>query len=127
MKYFIILSEGAYSDYSPDYYMGEIEITQGELNDKAMEIGTKLEDWRKSLPLREVTDWSGNLCDEPYDPKTGEGIYSWSLKTKWFIKMREWLFSKGYQELPSNIPEINVYYDIPSKYNPIQQEGGKDE
>lgn len=89
MKYFVILSQGAYSDYSPEYFMGDVEITNKEFQLKGLEIGDR-------LTLLNP--------DERYE----------NVET-WFKEMKQWLSSKGYAPLPSRIPEINVAYsDIPT-------------
>ena len=89
MNNYVILSEGAYSDYDPKYFCGREPITQAELDMKGREIGDALHATKQ------------------------EDQDSYDLRELWFEKMRAWLSTKGYEELPKEIPEINVYYDIP--------------
>ena len=107
MKYFVILSEGEYSDYSPVYFMGEVEITQKELDKKGEEVGDSLYDWFDGLPKRLVKPCEEAhshyvLCNENvgkeelYYPETGEKAYSEDLSKKWFETMSVWLKEKGF-------------------------------
>jgi len=116
MKYFVILSTGAYSDYSPTYYIGDEEITEKEFKDKGRELGDYLLNKYNELPEREhkkVADWDDQKI-ERYNPETGKTIMRPS-NDEWFILMDEWLtVQKEYKTLPNNIPEINCYYDFPN-------------
>lgn len=117
-KYFVILSYGAYSDYEPIYFMGDIPITQKELDRKGKEIGDYLIAEYESLPER-PDDREGV---EKYDPATNKTIFSPSFE-EWFSLMKKWLLKeKGYEKLPSDIPEINVYYDIPHSQLKMDEE-----
>ena len=114
-KYFVILSEGAYSDYSPDYYIGYIEITQEELSEKGKEVGRFLMEQYNLLPERKSTsvyEWDKDKM-EKYDVNTDKTIFVPSDRD-WQPIMEQWLFEKGYEKLPDNIPEINIYYDLPT-------------
>ena len=112
-KHFVILSNGAYSDYSPIYFMGDIPITQEELDRKGREIGDYLIAQYEALPERPTTAFWDDRKMEKYDPVTNETIYSLSYE-EWFPLMKKWLLEEmGYEELPSDIPEINIHYDIP--------------
>lgn len=93
-KYFVILSQGEYSDYSPIYYMGDVKITKKEMDFEGKKIGDSLID----------------------APETGEEVYRPRFD-KWFPLMEEWILGKGYERLPDDIPEINVCYsDIPTNF-----------
>jgi len=114
MKYFVILSEGSYSDYSPTYFMGDIKITQKELDKRGKEIGDIVLEWYKKLPER-VEENGYKLNDngmEKYNTETKETIYSSDMEEKWTTRMKIWLkVDKKYKELSDNIPEININYD----------------
>jgi len=118
-KYFVILSSGAYSDYSPNYYMGEVEITDKEFDRKGIEVGDKLIEEYLLLPERPSTSkwsWEENKT-ERYDEK-GEVIYP-PGDAEFEKIMEKWLLEeKGYEKLPEDIPEINcAYSDIPNSKN----------
>jgi len=125
MKHYLILSEGAYSDYSPIYFSGSKEITQKEFDKKGEEVGDKLFAWFDTLPEREHktglyhnTHYSSCKPTEKYYPETGEMAYSGGLAEKWFKEMEKWILSQGFERLPEEIPEINVgYSDIPNSKN----------
>ena len=113
MKHFVILSTGAYSEYSPCYYGGEEEITQEEMDFKAREIGDKLIKEYNELPERKVEKiYSWQNETEKFNPETNKTVYPPKdyifneIFSKWLIE------EKGYEELV-NIPEVNVYYDLP--------------
>jgi len=114
--FYVILSQGAYSDYSPIYFVGEIEITQEELESKGREEGDKLYEWLGSLPKRDrYVRWLERTESETYDPVTNQAVYSFQLAEKWFKIMTEWLESRGFKQLPPPIPELNVAYsDLPT-------------
>jgi hypothetical protein len=116
---YVILSDGAYSDYEATHYCGEREITQEEFNKKGEEIGDIILDWAESLPTRKAeVVYSSNKGVETYNPEDGKKVYTSDLSRKWKNKMIEWLSSQGYQEIPDNIPEINIYYsEIPNSKN----------
>ncbi len=114
-KYYLILSEGAYSDYSPTYYVGDKLITQEEFDVKGREVGDEVESWFATLPEKEFKDWRGELATSKYDPATDEKLNSYSLASIWNDKMATWIKEQGFVELPENIPEINVSYsEIPT-------------
>lgn len=129
---FVILSSGAYSDYSPNYYVGRDEITQEELDKKGVEIGDLLLiEWQnvKEVPHVHVKDIFGETCDvtskkwnrncPDFDKVDENGKRTWKGKidSKWTPLMEEWLTSKGFSIVPDDIPEINTYYDIPVSVN----------
>jgi hypothetical protein len=120
MKYFVKLSTGEYSDYSPNYYMGETKITQEELDAKGIEVGDMLIAEYMALPERKyLGDMSWKLNDiERYNPETGKTVYP-PGDTQWQPIMEKWLKEKGYEELDEGeIPEINVSYsDLPNSKN----------
>ena len=119
MNYYIILSEGEYSDYSPQYFVGSREITREELDKKGIEVGDSLFEWFDSLPKRTHVPckwkcWSGCPQEESYG-EDGERVYSHELAEKWFEQMKVWVKERGFEPLPEQIPEINVAYsDIPN-------------
>ena len=119
MKYYLILSSGAYSDYSPIYFVGEKEITQDELQQKAYEIGNKMWEWFENLPEKEsVSSWDGHTFMSKYDPENPNKYISNGPDDDEFIeKMTEWLSIQGYEPIPRGLPEINVYYDVPRTPN----------
>jgi len=106
-KYFVILSTGEYSDYEPHYFMGDIPITQEELDKKSKEITDYLIAEYESFPERPATvSWYDREM-ERYDPITNERVPQPYFYT-WFPLMEKWLVEeKGYEKLPDNIPEIN--------------------
>ncbi len=88
-EFYLKLSEGEYSSYSPDYYVGNNEITQKELDEKGKTVGDEV--------IKEYKDVDS---------------YEWS--GKWKLKMDKWLEERGYIKLPDDLPEINVCYsEIP--------------
>lgn len=127
---FVNLSSGAYSDYDATYYIGNVEITQKELDKKGTEIGDiLLAEWN-GLPEKKhehVAHWGdyptckewnerwGHLCPETekYIVETGKVASKGNIDGKWKPLMEEWLSGKGYKKFPEEIPEINIYYDIP--------------
>jgi len=118
---YIILSEGAYSDYSPTYYVGERLITQEEMDKKSIEIGDKLYAEFDALPTRKHEPcFNGehfSYCKpmEKYYPDTGERAYSGDLAPKFFKQMAEWLKEQGYLEISEPTAEINISYsEIPT-------------
>lgn len=129
---FVILSSGSYSDYYPTYYMGTVEITQEDLDQKGTEIGDMLlAEWnavRRVHHVHEIT-WREETCDvtasryssvcPEFDEvdESGKKISKSSIDKKWNPLMEEWLDEKGYKKLPEKIPEINIYYDIPISKN----------
>lgn len=106
--YYVILSSGAYSDYSPVYFVGPTKVTQEELKTKSLEIGDAMWAYFESLPER-----NGEFGSHRYDPETNDYVGICPDEGEFIEKMSEWLYSIGYQKLPSDIPEINVYYDVP--------------
>jgi hypothetical protein len=124
MKYYLILSDGEYSDYSPTYYVGSKEITQDELDKKGKEVGNSLYTKLAECPTRAhdkvkcaKSYWRG-VCDheetEPYWPDTLEKAHPYQLGGMWFKEMEKWIKENGFEELPKDIPEINVSYsEIP--------------
>jgi hypothetical protein len=121
-NYFEKLSTGEYSDYSPNYYMGDVKITQKELDEKGIEVGDKLIAEYMLLPERPYTSQFNFSSDigrmERYDKKTGETIYA-PGDSEWKPIMEKWLLEMGYEELDEDeIPEINVSYsDLPNSKN----------
>ena len=111
MKYYVILSTGSYSDYDPQYFVGEKrEITQEELDEAGRRVGDEIYDWYDKLPKRKSTD---GLVK--YDPDTEKRVYEYSsLKKIWFSKMKIWLEDNGFEQAPENIPEININFDLPT-------------
>ena len=113
-NHYVILSVGAYSDYSPQYFVGETEITQEELTKKSLEIGDEMWKVWEELPEKERRDWRGEMVMGKYDPENPKKYMGNSPRNEDFIeKMTEWLYSIGYTEIPNGLPEINVYYDVP--------------
>lgn len=112
---YVILSSGAYSDYDPNYYVGEKEVTQAELTAKSLEIGDEMWAWFEALPEKEGKNWKGEPVMEKYDPSDLEKYISSSgpIGEDFTKKMEEWLFSEGYTKVPDGLPEVNVYYDVP--------------
>jgi len=114
-KYFVVLSQGAYSDYSPDYYIGDEPITQKELDVKGAEVGDFIISEFEKLPERPFSgeyNYS-NETVEKYDPKTNKRMWQPGF-SEWQPLMENWLKEKGYKKLPTSLPEINVSYsDIP--------------
>lgn len=117
MKYFVILSQGAYSDYDPEYYYGDREITQEELNKKSIEVGDSFMKEYLGFPERESTSkWAITGDKEKYNPKTGEVVYQPS-ESEYLEIMGKWLENEMGYEKVGDSPEINVYYDIPTSKN----------
>ena len=119
---YVILSEGEYSDYCPNYYVGSRNITQEALHNKGKEVGDSFYGWFAVLPKR-IHMCKNHFCytwcpkEETYDPETGNLEYSGNLSKKWFDIMEKWLLQSGFEKLPKNIPEINVAYStIPSNH-----------
>jgi len=120
MKHFAILSKGCYSDYSPDYYIGDYPLTQAEFTKKAKEVGDAVIGEFENYPEREhvcKSDWcyhgSEAMTTDKYDPTTNKRVYNVD-EEKWYRVMTEWLTSLGFEALPENIPEINIEYsDVP--------------
>jgi len=116
-KHYLILSAGAYSDYSPTYFVGDREITQEEYKKKGEELGDiVIEQW-ENAPTRphvcngEYCCWKSDKdLYEKYNPVTGERYYSSPNSGEWFKLVREWILAQGYEELPENIPELNSSY-----------------
>lgn len=118
-KHFVILSEGEYSDYTPTYYIGDVEITQEEFDKKALELGDKLIEQYELLPDRPYIPKYNfeTQTSEKYNPETNERV-----RRPWgsdFIKvMEKWLIEeKGYEKLPTEIAEIRCEYDFPTSKN----------
>lgn len=123
-NYYLILSNGAYSDYSPTYYIGNKEITKEEFTKKGKEVGDSL--YKKLSECQRRTHdrikcakeyWRG-ICGheetELYWPDTLEKAHSYQLSSTWFKEMEKWIKENGFEELPQDIPEINVSYsEIP--------------
>jgi hypothetical protein len=112
MKNYIILSSGAYSDYSPTYFFGDREITQDELQQKAYEIGDKMWAEWEALPERD-----GEFGRHKYDPLTTKYAGIHPDGNEFIEKMAKWLEAEGYEPVPTGLPEINVYYDVPRSPN----------
>lgn len=120
MKYYAILSQGCYSDYSPTYYIGDYHLTDDEFQKKGKEFGDLVISEFENYPERPHVCPNSWCCSslrkiktEKYDPATNNTVYRVSDE-KWMSLMEEWLFSLGFENLPENIPEINlVYSDVP--------------
>lgn len=124
MNYYVILSEGAYSDYSPQYFVGEREITKEELDARGAIVGDAvILEW-ENAPIRAhihrnkyccTWQFSPKILEEKYNPETGEAYGSYPTAQRWLELMSMWLVNEGYQRLPEEIPEINTSYsDFPS-------------
>lgn len=123
-KYYLILSEGEYSDYDPVYFVGGKQITQDQLNKKGEETGDclyqKLSECTVRIHDREACSkkYYGIQCNheetEAYWQDTGEQAHSYQLAEMWFKEMEKWIKEQGFENLPTDIPEINVAYsEIP--------------
>lgn len=113
---YVILSQGAYSDYSPDYYVGEQLITQEDLDKKGREVGDMILAEYEANPERpHISEYSWDReITERYNPDTGERVTTYEHGDKWIEHMITWLNSLGFTKLPSAIPEININYgDMP--------------
>lgn len=120
-QHYVILSSGAYSDYSPIYFVGDKEITQEQLKNKSEEIGTQMwNEWIAIPTRRQKSYWNDTEIDKKYDPENPKRYISDSGpdEDEFMEEMKEWLKTEGFEELPLNIPEINVYYDVPG--NPTE-------
>lgn len=123
MKHYLILSEGAYSDYSPIYFVGDREITQSEFNQKGREIGDSvIKEW-EALPTRPhvCEEWCFHGAPIPpklekYDPLNDNKFAgSYPRGDRWMKLMEEWIVSQGFERIPENISEININYsEFPS-------------
>lgn len=113
-NYFVILSEGAYSDYSPRYFIGNRKITKEELYKKGEEIGDILELWKENLPF------ATKIGYEQYKYDIKEDRIVFNCDDKWFSEMVKWLDGEGFKDLPDDIPEINIYYDMPTSKNKVE-------
>lgn len=124
-KYYVILSKGAYSDYSPEYFVGPREITQAEFSEKAQKTGDFVIEEFTSLPERKHEHTSDFCCKrtqygptEKYWPESGRTAYR-PDGSRFMELMRAWIKQEGFVELPDGIPEINVEYsDFPTTKNP---------
>ena len=114
-KHYVILSSGAYSDYSPIYFIGERKVTQEELNQKSLDIGDFM--WKKfnELPERKGEDYYGRPKMIKYNPEKPDVYIGGSPSDDEFIeKMSTWLICEGFEMIPTTgVPEINIYYDVP--------------
>lgn len=118
---YVILSNGAYSNYDPIYFCGGELLSQDELDTKGREVGDIVSDIFNNLPVRKhenekYHEVCYSTCEkyEKYWPLTNEAAYSSDLSNLWFKEMETWLVSIGYKRIPKNIPEINVSYsEIP--------------
>lgn len=107
--YYVILSQGEYSDYRQTWFGGPNEITQEEFD----EVGVRFGD--------ELTKWYYGLEKLDYGCKNEEGkiITEYDLAGMWNEKMISWLEAQGYETLKSSA-EINVAYsDIPVSKNKV--------
>ena len=113
---YLILSSGAYSDYSPTYFAGEKEITQAELTAKSLEISDKQWSEWEALPEIEAINWKNKPIMTKYNPDQPKIYVSDNGPDSgvFIEKMSEWLKTEGYEPVPNGLPEINVYYDLPS-------------
>lgn len=119
MKYFIILSSGAYSDYDTTYYMGDREMSKKELYKKGEEIGDLLLKEYNKYPKRTVKNYWGKDVEEAYNPENNEAVYE-PDNIQWAKLMEKWLKEEGFIEVSSDVPEINCYYDFPTSNNKVQ-------
>lgn len=118
MKYYLILSEGAYSDYSPEYFIGEKEVTKEVFEAKGREVGDRVIQEHEDAPVRPHV--CGKYCyhssfspkpeTEKFNPDTGESLYFHAKAGDWMSYMREWVLEQGFEPLPEDIPEINTAY-----------------
>jgi hypothetical protein len=116
-KYYLILSEGAYSDYTPTYFVGDEEITEEEFTKVGKQIGDLIiEEWenypeRKHICNKYCYHFGGVPISEKYDPENPKRYIGHNPDSEdWFNKMKEWILQKGFEELPKNIPELNSQY-----------------
>lgn len=120
MKHYAILSSGCYSDYFPVYYIGDYPLTQEEFDKKGREVGDRVIAEHINYPERPhvcTADWCcykpGELKTEKFNPDTNKRVYGVD-DSKWTKTMEDWLFSLGFEQIPDNIPEINLAYsDVP--------------
>lgn len=113
MKYFVILSSGAYSDYKATWYMGDKKITQEEIDKKGVELGDAIVEWYELLPEKE--NERGRKCK--YDGDMD--IWPYKLEYIWRSRMEEWLKNQGYQEIQSSA-EVNIDYDLPTNRDNLE-------
>lgn len=120
MKHFVILSSGAYSSYSPIYFMSDNLLTKEELDKKGIEVGDKLfEEFDKNPERPTKSTWESNKGRlEKYSIMNGETLYPPNGDE--FIEiMEKWLVEeKGFKKIPNDLPEINVSYgELPNSHN----------
>lgn len=110
-QFYVILSDGAYSDYQKTYYAGPRKITNEEFRNKGEEIGDVVIEEFLALPTRQ------DVCDteERYNPEKPDKWISQEPDTSiWKERMIQWLESEGFEEVEEgDAPEINLYYDVP--------------
>lgn len=122
--YYLILSRGCYSDYSPDYYYGKFEITQKQLDERAKEVCIEVYKKYDSLPLRKKISCKyyhehASYCsdgkeDEKFIPETGKSFSPYKIEDWFWEDMKTWVKEQGFEELPKEIPEINIEFsDLP--------------
>lgn len=110
-KHFVCLSDGAYSDYTPEYWFGDREIGQEEFDEKAREFGDIANEWYFGLPTKGFySDWREKIVLERVD-ENGTRVSEEDACALWKMAMRKWLEDEGFQKLElEDTPEINVSY-----------------
>ncbi len=110
----VIIAEGSYEDYTPTYYVGEVQISESDFDKKAKEIGDKCVKFYLGLPERPIPEgkygsWSGkleiSLQDkglEKFNPITLKKISGQDIDNQWLLLMEGWIYSLGYEKL-SNV------------------------
>jgi hypothetical protein len=120
--YYLILSEGSYSDYSPTYFVGRKEVTQEQLDEVSKQVGDRVIAEFEELPEAEYVcdcllggehwNWCKYKIGTTVKLKDGKQVSQPDVKD-WFDYMHKWLEENGFVELPPDIPEVNTNYSIP--------------